>query len=1018
MLVVSNLNKTYQAKSKASHHALKDLNIEFGDKGFVFILGKSGSGKSTLLNVVGGLDNFDSGDIIIKNKSSKKFRAKDWDSYRNTYLGFVFQDYNIIENYSVAKNIGLALEFQGYPKKKIHQRVAEILSDVDLEALGKRKPNELSGGQKQRVAIARALVKNPEIILADEPTGNLDQDTGEQILNILRRLAETKLVIMVSHDKESAYKYADRIIMMSDGSIVSDEFNEGGLKYISDDVDYYRTNGEITNVVRIPGHKEVTSENLEHINNIVKEDSIVYIPISKGRKLTERDLKIINQLTGAEDIYLPIAKTIDDIQGTNNQKYSGRDNPAKLSLGKFVDTFKLIKSRLPIKNSIKMALSAIWRKKVKIFFSAILFLASLTLFGFSETVTRFDFSAAVANSYELGNIQTVSLSKREEVLGWERTEKTKVQVEKEDLAKIISKYGSINVGYLYNFKEKAPVIGTSNDFVSPKQLLGFFEVDALSDFDLTLITGTYPEDVKSVMLTDFVVDYIIEEDVLIDNYEEFIGYKLLIGNEQYIVTGIVDTDYEKFTFLNDVSASQLKDYTSEIGIFSNQNDSVYSRVIVNNEFYSKYVDGHDGFSQIYSFQVPKEDAENVWDTEWLGDAVFKFSSDIINHPMRDKFLFVENGFTGLKDHEILVGINTIAQLNGLDHDDLYAMINPESSNVYDKLIAEGLITDKVYEVSTVSNEDWVRLGKKDYKIVGVFNFDMYRQYLETEIMHDYIKSRGFEFERHELEMFESNIGHYNYSVTTKYMYLKLKELNVDVISEQRYWETNNGGDYYAYITNLAINHDITKVSLYTNMWSALVFNENNYATLNPYSVNKANSAVLYLPINLEENRLLFDELKDAGYRHNTLSGAVLGVFNDFVDTLAIIFRYVSLGLAGFSVLLMFTNISQSVLAAKKEIGTLRALGARGKDVAFIFVTEALIIATITCLVANLVLIIISTNINLNLSTQLGIPLTIFNPSLFIVLELFGLAYIVVTLASFLPVKGVTIMKPIDAIKDK
>ena len=202
MLEVKNLVKIYKTKNAADVRALDDVSIKFNDTGMVFLLGKSGSGKSTLLNVLGGLDKFDSGEIIIKGKSSNTFTEKDFDAYRNTYLGFIFQEYNILPEFTVQKNISLAIELQG---RKANKKVVEdLLEQVDLRGYGKRKPNQLSGGQKQRIAIARALVKDPKIIMADEPTGALDSNTGKQVFDTLKRLSEDKLVIVVSHDREFA----------------------------------------------------------------------------------------------------------------------------------------------------------------------------------------------------------------------------------------------------------------------------------------------------------------------------------------------------------------------------------------------------------------------------------------------------------------------------------------------------------------------------------------------------------------------------------------------------------------------------------------------------------------------------------------------------------------------------------------------------------------------------------------------------------------------------------------------
>ena len=215
MLEVKNLVKVYKPKKGVAVTAVNGVSLKLPDKGMIFLLGKSGCGKSTLLNLLGGLDRYTSGEIIINGVSSKDFKQQHFDSYRNTYVGFIFQEYNILDEFSVGANVALAIELQG--KKATNEEINKILKEVDLEGYANRKPNELSGGQKQRVAIARALVKNPQIIMADEPTGALDSATGRQVLDPLKKLSADKLVLIVSHDREFAEKYADRIIELADG---------------------------------------------------------------------------------------------------------------------------------------------------------------------------------------------------------------------------------------------------------------------------------------------------------------------------------------------------------------------------------------------------------------------------------------------------------------------------------------------------------------------------------------------------------------------------------------------------------------------------------------------------------------------------------------------------------------------------------------------------------------------------------------------------------------------------------
>ena len=221
MLELNNINKSYQTGDFVQH-ALSNVNLKFRKCEFVAVLGSSGSGKTTLLNILGGLDRYDKGDLIINNKSTKKFKSVEWDYYRNNCVGFIFQSYNLISHISVLENVEMALILSGYKKKDRKVRALDALDRVGLRDHAHKKPNQLSGGQMQRVAIARALVNDPEIILADEPTGALDSVTSVQIMDLIKEIAKDKLVIMVTHNPELAKDYATRVIELKDGKILSD----------------------------------------------------------------------------------------------------------------------------------------------------------------------------------------------------------------------------------------------------------------------------------------------------------------------------------------------------------------------------------------------------------------------------------------------------------------------------------------------------------------------------------------------------------------------------------------------------------------------------------------------------------------------------------------------------------------------------------------------------------------------------------------------------------------------------
>ena len=221
MLQIKNIKKEYKSGDLVQE-ALNGVTLSFRDSEFAAVLGPSGSGKTTLLNIIGGLDRYDSGEMFINNVSTKKYKDRDWDSYRNHSIGFVFQNYNLIAHQSILSNVELALTISGVSKRERRKKAKTVLTQVGLGDQMHKKPNQLSGGQMQRVAIARALVNDPDILLADEPTGALDSETSVQVLDLLKKVASEKLVIMVTHNAELANRYANRIIKLRDGVVISD----------------------------------------------------------------------------------------------------------------------------------------------------------------------------------------------------------------------------------------------------------------------------------------------------------------------------------------------------------------------------------------------------------------------------------------------------------------------------------------------------------------------------------------------------------------------------------------------------------------------------------------------------------------------------------------------------------------------------------------------------------------------------------------------------------------------------
>lgn len=240
MLKIKNIHKEYKTGDLVQK-ALDGVSLSFRKNEFVAILGPSGSGKTTLLNVIGGLDRYDTGDLIINGVSTKKYNDRDWDSYRNHTIGFVFQSYNLIPHQTVLSNVEIALTVSGVSKSERRQRAIDALTEVGLKDHLHKRPNQLSGGQMQRVAIARALVNNPDILLADEPTGALDSDTSVSVMNLLKEVAKDRLVIMVTHNPELAYEYCNRIVSFRDGKITNDT---APFEIEDDEVSIYKNFGK------------------------------------------------------------------------------------------------------------------------------------------------------------------------------------------------------------------------------------------------------------------------------------------------------------------------------------------------------------------------------------------------------------------------------------------------------------------------------------------------------------------------------------------------------------------------------------------------------------------------------------------------------------------------------------------------------------------------------------------------------------------------------------------------------
>lgn len=614
MLEIKNLVKTYSSKGGVAVRALDDVSVKFPETGMVFLLGRSGSGKSTLLNVSGGLDKPDSGEIIVKGRSSKDFSESDFDSYRNTFVGFVFQEYNILNEFTVEQNIALALQLQNKPNDK--KAVEELLEQVDLKGLGKRKPNTLSGGQKQRVAIARALIKEPEIIMADEPTGALDSNTGKQVFDTLKKLSETKLVVVVSHDRDFAKQYGDRIIELADGKIISDvtkgkaepEKISSNVQKISEDT------------ISIKDTEKITEEEVKSIISILKKSKGEAIITSGQESLTE-------------------IKKVCKVDENGNREYFKETGDVKVKEYDGKNT-KFIKSRLPASHAFKMGASGLKTKPIRLIFTVLLSVVAFLMFGVVSTLTLYDENYSISEAMKETNYPSITVSKNYSAIMQSikinnKTGEEKVDYEYENnyatrfgLSELEQKNASTYGDYagifdltdskymstqsytlsvkVENNSYKSPTIKDELRYYYPvHNFIGFTDCGAeyMSRNGFNVVgTGRYPKDATEIAIPEYIANLFVNADnFTINSPQELIGTKVAINNctalggDMFTIVGIynVGSIPSKYDELKDANSTNLsdKDRRALVESLTDYISNSFNNIIyVHEDFYEKYKD--------------------------------------------------------------------------------------------------------------------------------------------------------------------------------------------------------------------------------------------------------------------------------------------------------------------------------------------------------------------------------------------------------------------------------------------
>ena len=632
MLEVKHLSKVYKPKRGVPVKALDDVSLAFPETGMVFLLGKSGSGKSTLLNLLGGLDSCSSGEIVISGTSSRSFRGSSFDSYRNTLVGFIFQEYNVLEEFTVGANVALALELQG--KKATDAEIGAILEKVELSGYGNRRPNELSGGQKQRVAIARALVKNPKIIMADEPTGALDSVTGRQVLDTLKELSREKLVIVVSHDRDFARCYADRIIELADGKVISDEV-------FFDDREAFEGKG--------------LSYGEEGIR------------VSAGYRLTEEDRAQINEYLAA----LEEGKSLL-IEGKRRaDRRSRATEPTDAP-----QTFKplsLIRSRLPLGPAFRIGASALKHKKLRLFYTIFLSCVAFCLFGLSDTFGSYDHLRTCTRSILDSEIGYASFSREErvEVDDDHSYFEMRGRISEEEMKKISEETKLDLRGVYVPYLNQAVLDRVNLEKISKEEGFGFYttrlsgfaeiDEDSLEKQGLSLLAGRLPDgDKREIAISSYVCETYYfggyatgsDEFETIRGPEDMVGKTLTVNGVEYTVTGVVSSgfDHERYRGLSKALSSE--DTAEMILAFAlrQELDSIQSYSLAMTALV-----GEGGLERVIAADTPFRPAENgnvslFWETgagyvELLGT---------LSHVRDRRILWLDGERDALAEGEVLL----------------------------------------------------------------------------------------------------------------------------------------------------------------------------------------------------------------------------------------------------------------------------------------------------------------------------------------------------------------------------
>ena len=981
MLELINVKKVYKTKV-GDTNALNGLSLTLPDSGLVFITGKSGCGKTTLLNCVGGLDSINDGDIIIDGKKFSEFTDKDYDSYRNTFMGFIFQEYNLLPDYTVEKNIQIATELQGIQADP--QAINDILKLVDLEGLNLRKPSQLSGGQKQRVAIARALVKNPKIIMADEPTGALDSATGIQVMETLKKLSKDKLVIIVSHDLELAEKFADRIVRLVDGRLVED----------------------------------ITLTDTEIKSNVYNDEN--GLVVKNGSELTSnetatlvkaiRDRKNI-KFTDKIDIKIRTKKPTENIVAVHPET-----------------PVDFVNSKMKYKSAAGMGVRSLKVKPIRLAMTILLSVIAFALFGVFDTIGAYSDTRSIANLLRSDDYTTVALNSSYA----SNSNATNIRVTQQTIDDLNKQTGYDFRG-LYEINDKSQngiqIAASILELASTQQTGSKYYYNYLDDFmefapneidgktidpdgfNFKIIHGEFPtlpldenneliEPVTTESFTNIAISKYMAESILywlgtnagediegnkrpmyltdetgnakeVKEIQDLVGCKITLENGyfdaadeeklKYVIKGIVDCgdvpakyDSLKTAFPNASTQALADDLATFI------NTGAHLKAFVPKGYVRRWRDFNDrentSFAGGYVTQLVYNSKQllplSFTTTAETRTAYYNYTKD---YAFSDKIYLFE-GVETLQDNQVIISgdmllnlyaqeFNSITQISG---EILYQMVNALKSENID-------LNTKLTNISIIEKA----LGAMAFKKITI----------------------------QQKNVVTNDITLNQFTIAGIYV-----NINMDIPDYAGLYKNNplmltSGG-----LEKLGVN---TNQGEYARMISPI---NTSYFNANKLASRIANN----------------DDIRLRWYRNSVLTN--INANKQQLQQFANLFLYVAILLAAFSIFMLFNYISTSIVSKRQSIGVLRALGSNGRDVFRMFITESMIISIINgilaCGVAALGCIFVNNYIRNVMNLTINFAIFGFRQIIIIILS----SIITGILSSLFPIIKICKEKPVELIR--